>query len=261
MNIFVLTDNLAGGNFLAEHGLSYIIAHENKSILFDTGHSDVFIKNAEKLNINIQTDIDTVVLSHGHWDHGNGLQYIKDKTLITHPNSFIKRYRKKGTLNIGLDLSQAEIEDRFNLITTRKSYKISDSLFFLGEIPRLNDFEAKSTLFVTENGDDDYIIDDSAIVSIENNELNIITGCSHSGICNIINHAVQVTGISKINAVIGGFHLKHDNEQTKKTIAYLKFLGVKKIFPSHCTELPALCAFHKEFNFTPVKTGMNIHIT
>jgi len=81
MKLTVLTENTASKNFLTEHGLSYLIEYNGKKILFDTGHSDVFLKNAKQLNINLD-EVETVVLSHGHWDHGNGLKHLKNKTLI-----------------------------------------------------------------------------------------------------------------------------------------------------------------------------------
>ncbi|MBK5208013.1 MAG: MBL fold metallo-hydrolase [Flavobacteriaceae bacterium] len=109
MKITILTENCAGAGFLAEHGLSYLIEHEGETILFDTGHTDVFIKNAYTLGVDIQKVVDMVVLSHGHWDHGDGLQYIDNKTLIAHPEVFIKRFRKKDNSNIGLKLSKSEI--------------------------------------------------------------------------------------------------------------------------------------------------------
>ena len=84
MTLTVLTENSAGGSFLAEHGLSYFIEHDNMQLLFDTGHSDVFLRNAKNLNIDID-QVETVILSHGHWDHGNGLKYLSRKKLITHP--------------------------------------------------------------------------------------------------------------------------------------------------------------------------------
>ncbi|MBP8792198.1 MAG: MBL fold metallo-hydrolase [Lutibacter sp.] len=256
MKISVLTENCAGSVFLAEHGLSYLIEHEGERILFDAGHTDVFIKNAKKLGVDIQKDIDTVVLSHGHWDHGDGLQYIDNKTLITHPGSFIKRFRKKDNSSLGLKLSKSDIQQKFKLVLTDKPYYISDNIIFLGQIPRLTDFEAKSTNFIDELGEPDFILDDSAIVVIQNKELIIITACSHSGICNIIEYAMNVTGINFVKAVIGGFHLKENNLQTKQTIDFLKNKGIHKIYPSHCTELPALVAFYEEFHTEQLKTGM-----
>ena len=256
LTITILTENVAGGKFLAEHGLSYLIEIDEEQILFDTGHSDVFLKNANVLGIDIQKDIQKVVLSHGHWDHGDGLRFIENKTLITHPASFLKRYRKADNSTVGLTLSKDEIQNRFDLIESVNHYKITENLFFLGEIPRANNFESKTTTFKLEDGKDDFIEDDSALVAIVNNELVVITGCSHSGICNICEHAKKVTGIEKISAVIGGFHLKRNNLQTQKTVAYLKKNAVKKVLPSQCTELPALAVFYDNFEIQQIKTGM-----
>ena len=90
MKITILTENLAGNQFGAEHGLSYFVELNGKTILFDAGHSDLFLRNAALMEINLQEVVDLIVLSHGHWDHGNGLQYIKNKPLLTHPNAFMK---------------------------------------------------------------------------------------------------------------------------------------------------------------------------
>jgi len=256
MKITVLTENVAGGNFLAEHGLSYLIEIDGEKILFDTGHSDVFLKNAKLLGIDIENEVKTVVLSHGHWDHGDGLRFIENKKLITHSGSFSKRFGKSDHRQVGLSLSKEEIQKKFELSETMSHYQITKNLFFLGEIPRLNDFESQTTSFEFKNGNDDFVSDDSALAAIVNNELIVITGCSHSGICNICEQAKKVIGISKIKAVIGGFHLKQQNRQTLETIEYFKINRVEKLYPSHCTQLPALVAFYEKFKIVQVKTGM-----
>lgn len=256
LSISILTDNTAGGQFLAEHGLSYLIEIDNAKILFDTGHTDVFLKNAKKLNLDIEKEVKTIVLSHGHWDHGNGLKYLKGKFLITHPASFVKRYRKADHSLVGLELMHEELEKQFELKESQNSLQITDNLFFLGEIPRDKGFESQTTNFEFEDGSDDFIPDDSAMAAIVNNELVVITGCSHSGICNICEHAMKVTGINKIKAVIGGFHLKTQNKQTIKTIEYFKQNNVETLLPSHCTALPAMALFHETFKTEQVKTGM-----
>lgn len=259
MKISVLTENVAGGTFAAEHGLSYFIEHD-KNILFDTGHSDIFIQNAKKLNINIEKDTDTVVLSHGHWDHGNGLIHLKKKTLITHPYSYIKRYRKRDKSYIGLNQTWGELNRKFRLISTKQCYNISEKLIFLGEIPKLNDFEANETSFIDSKNNPDFIPDDSGLAIILDDGIAVISGCAHSGICNIIEKAKLVTGINTIKLVMGGFHLKENNEQTQKTIEYFIQNNITNIYPSHCTEFNALAAFHSKFNFKQLKTGMQIII-
>lgn len=259
MELHVLTENQAGGRFLAEHGLSYLIEIDGKKVLFDTGHTDVFLQNAKKLGFDIENDVKTVVLSHGHWDHGDGLQFIQNKTLITHPASFMKRYRRSNHSPVGLGLSRNEIKDKFNLVETENSYQISENLFFLGEIPRLTEFESQKTTFVDENGEPDFVPDDSALAAIVNNRLVVVSGCSHSGICNICEHAKKVTGISEISAVMGGFHLKRRSFQTQQTILYFKENQIETILPSHCTELPALAAFYRAFKNKAVKAGMQFN--
>lgn len=256
MKVTVLTENIAGGKFLAEHGLSYLIDIDDEKVLFDTGHSDVFIKNANKLSIDLTNEVRKVVLSHGHWDHGNGLQHLKGQTLITHPESFLKRFRKTDHSPIGLALSKDEISQNFQLQESKEPLQLTKNLFFLGEIPRLNNFESQTTPFELENGSDDFILDDSALVATCHNELVIITGCSHAGICNICEYAKALTGISQISAVIGGFHLKFQNKQTQQTLDYFKQNKIKTLLPSHCTYLPALAIFYNEFKIKQVKTGM-----
>ncbi|MCW3806134.1 MBL fold metallo-hydrolase [Plebeiibacterium marinum] len=260
MQITILSENTAGGSYLAEHGLSYLIEFLGINILLDTGHSDVFLKNATKMNLDLKNKVDFVVLSHGHWDHGGGLEYITGKKLITHPDAFIKRYRVGGTQDIGLPMTKKELEQKFDLILSSKPYQIAKNVLFMGSIPRLNDFEAKATPFENERHEPDFVPDDSALVFIQDNELVIVTGCSHSGICNIVEYAKKTTGISKVSGVIGGFHLKHNNKQTQQTISHLKREGIKNIYPTHCTALPALAAFYEHFKIEQVKTGMVISI-
>ncbi|WP_346860269.1 MBL fold metallo-hydrolase [uncultured Draconibacterium sp.] len=256
MKITILTENLAGGTYLAEHGLSYLIEIDGECILFDTGHSDVFLQNANKLGVDIQNSVTQVVLSHGHWDHGNGLKHLSNKTLITHPQVFIPRFRKSDHSPVGLAFSEDEIKNQFQLIETTQPYELVKNVFFLGEIPRLNDFESQTTPFELASGDYDFVNDDSALVVVQNNELIVITACSHSGICNICEYAKKVTGQDKIRAVIGGFHLKFQNKQTEQTIEYFKKNKVETILPSHCTDLPALALFYQQFKIQQVKTGM-----
>jgi 7,8-dihydropterin-6-yl-methyl-4-(beta-D-ribofuranosyl)aminobenzene 5'-phosphate synthase len=76
------------------------------------------------------------------------------------------------------------------------------------------------------------------------------------GICNIVEYAKKVTGIMDVKAVLGGFHLKEQNEQTRQTIDYFKKSGIEQVCPSHCTELPALAAFYDAFQNRQIKTEM-----
>lgn len=254
MTTSVLVDNRAGSQTPAEHGLSFLIEYDGKRILLDTGQSGMFLKNADIMNVNMKS-IDMIVLSHGHYDHGNGLPFINGGKLLCHPGCFARRYRKTDHQYIGLTSSRDELSGMFNLITSSKPYKISDRIYFLGEIPRLTDFESKTTTFIFEDGSEDFIIDDSALALVMPDGLFVTTGCGHAGIINTIEHAMKITGIRKLFGVTGGFHLKENDHQTKETINYLKKSGVKHILPSHCTELPVLAAFYENFHSRQVKAG------
>lgn len=254
MKIFVLTDNHPGVHTDAEHGLSYLIAFDGKKILFDTGQSDLFIRNSKIMGLDL-SDVDMIVLSHGHYDHGNGLEYLKGGKMVCHPGCFVKRYRKRDHTYNGLKKTEKEIRRKFDLVTTTKPYKITEKIIFLGEIPRITDFESKSTHYVSEGGAPDYITDDSALALLHDRGLFVITGCGHAGIVNILKYAEKVTGEKRIYGIAGGFHLKSANRQTLETIRYLKNHDVKHVLPSHCTELPAFRAFRKVFGNKQIKTG------
>jgi len=254
MKIWILTENHAGHFTPAEHGLSYLIDHDGRRLLFDTGQSDMFLANAKKMNVSTD-NINALVLSHGHYDHGNGLAYLSNLKLICHPGCFVKRYSRKDKRYIGLKSTRDELQKKFRLDASAGPVRISEKIVFLGEIPRLTDFESRNTPFMFEDGSPDYVTDDSALALTLDEGLFVVTGCGHAGIVNTVEHAIKITGIKKIYGIMGGFHLKDIDRQTNETIRYLKKNKVKHVLPSHCTELPALSAFYKNFEIRQVKTG------
>ncbi len=253
LKIYVLTDNTASTFCKAEHGLSYLIAFD-ENILFDTGQTNLFIENANFLEAPLN-EVKTVVLSHGHYDHGNGLAHLNGRHLIGHPDIYLKRYSGKQRKYVGLALSKAQIQERFQVTETKDPYWLSDKMVFLGEIPRKFSFEKNQAGFFLENNQNDRLLDDSGIAVVMNQGLFVISGCAHSGICNIVEHARKVTGISKVYGVMGGFHLKYNNLQTQETIKYIKDLQIEVVLPSHCTALPALAQFYNAFGGEQIKAG------
>jgi 7,8-dihydropterin-6-yl-methyl-4-(beta-D-ribofuranosyl)aminobenzene 5'-phosphate synthase len=136
----------------------------------------------------------------------------------------------------------------------------NDNLIFLGEIPRLNDFEGKIT-FGKKDGEQeaDTVIEDSAIVAKTKDGLVIITGCSHSGICNIIEYARVITGDDRILDIVGGFHLQNPSQdQLEGTIAYFKDLDSKTVHACHCTDLASKIALSKVCNIKEVGVGLSL---
>ena len=150
------------------------------------------------------------------------------------------------------------MEKKFNLRTSEKPVQISEHLWFLGEVPRLNGFEAKTTKYILEDGTPDFIQDDSGLACVTEKGLVVISGCAHSGICNMVEHARSVTGVDRVEAVIGGFHLKAKNEQTRQTVQWMKEAGVSLVLPSHCTMEPALGLFQKFLGSAKVLAGSTL---
>jgi len=259
LKITVLNDNIAGRWCRAEHGLSFLI-EADRTVLFDTSSSsDLIAYNAQILNIDLQ-QIGTIVLSHGHDDHTGGLMFFEGQQLICHPDSFLKRTRKSNRTELGIKWTEAEIRSRFNLILSRDAIQLSEQIYFLGEIPRLTDFESKNTAFQKADGTDDFVMDDSGLAIVTSKGLVVVSGCAHSGICNMTAHAMKVTGIEKVHLVIGGFHLQNDDAVTQMTIDWMKSKQVDQVIPSHCTSFSAQTVISKSFRFLPVKSGNIIEI-
>lgn len=250
MKIHIIIDNdTLDENLTPEAGFSAFITEDDKNILFDTGREGNVIGNADKLGIDL-TKLNYIILSHGHHDHTNGIESLLrlytekciDKehrpTIIAHPDSFFPRYNNSKRF-IGSKLSKKEINDNFNVIYSTKPKSITNNLIFLGEIPLNNDFECKKPLGKMHKDKsiiDDYIPDDSALAYKSNKGLVIISGCSHRGICNILDYAKNITGEDKIDTVIGGFHLKYETpEFIERTAKELEKYNIKKIHACHCT--------------------------
>jgi 7,8-dihydropterin-6-yl-methyl-4-(beta-D-ribofuranosyl)aminobenzene 5'-phosphate synthase len=257
LSLTVLVDNttLTDHYFLGEPGLSFILETKGKKILFDTGYSDAFLANAEKLGISL-CDLDYVVISHGHRDHTNGLVPLaslltnakvntssyKVPELIAHSRCFYPR-PKSPVANIGSILSEAEVRRQFKVNLSDKPLWITEDLVFLGEIPRKFSFEwtdPEMRKIVLPDGITvpDPLLDDSALTFRSNEGLVIITGCSHAGICNITEYAREVSGERKVVDIIGGLHLLSPGpERIKETGAYLRNLHLKALHACHCTSL------------------------
>ncbi len=154
MELKVLVDNntIIDSYYLGEPAVSYLISDGETKLLFDVGYSDIFIKNALKMDENL-LDINYVVISHGHNDHTGGLiplskfyaqkkeknmDYIKP-TLMAHPDAFL--HKEFDGEDIGSMLDTTKINKSFNTCFTKEPFWINENLVFLGEIERRNDFE------------------------------------------------------------------------------------------------------------------------
>ena len=229
-----------------DSGFSVLIETGKKKLLFDVSYSDDIIKNVEKGNIDLN-NIDYLVLSHGHIDHTEGLRFIdfsQVKNLLAHPDCFQKKYFS-GMGHIGVPLFLNYLQQKTKVILMKEPYWIEkDKIVFLGQIPRKTDFEAQEPIGYLENKEGDFVLDDSAIAIRTDKGLIVISGCSHAGICNIIEYAREICNEDRIYAVLGGFHL-FNKEATDKTIEFIKNQGIEKIYPAHCLNQYAFAEFKK----------------
>jgi len=220
-------------------------------------------------------DLDFVVFSHGHLDHTWGLPDLiklfteadieginyKKPIFIAHSKVFLSR--TMGVLKeIGSMVSEKEIKRHFSVKLSSSPIWLTERLVFLGEIQRKNNFEAKNPIGkVMDNNSlkDDYVMDDSALAYRLSEGLVIITGCSHSGICNIIEKAKRVCKENRIVDIIGGFHLRNPGKkQLEGTLEYIEKLHPKELHACHCTALYSKIALSKISNLQEVGVGMTL---
>lgn len=244
MKISILCENQVGSRgaryCLAEWGLSLFIETKNAKILFDLGATDVFLKNAARMGVDLE-DADFVALSHHHWDHIGGLRYCgfnSNKKLIFHPELFDK----------APEIESQIIQSDFDEIATKTPVEFAPGAFFLGEIPLKTDFEKG-----------DYggarLLDDSALAIKTQKGVVVATGCSHSGIVNICERAKAVAR-QNLYAVVGGFHLgESDAEAVAKTIDYFKSEKPEFLYPMHCVDFPTMARFRAELGVEKACAG------
>jgi 7,8-dihydropterin-6-yl-methyl-4-(beta-D-ribofuranosyl)aminobenzene 5'-phosphate synthase len=276
MKLTVLIDNntLIDRYFLGEPGVSYLIEDEGKKVLFDVGYSDAFITNARKLSLDL-LDVDFVVLSHGHLDHTWGLiplfrlytegmiekLQVKKPTLVTHPLTLSSR-TFADLPEIGFLLSEDKLSGYFDVELSREPVNLTERLVFLGEIERTNEFEAKNPIGRTLDSGvekDDFVVDDSALAYKSSAGLVIITGCSHPGICNIVEHARKVCNDERVVDIVGGFHLLDPSEQQLEgTIEYMEALCPGSVHACHCTDLNSRIALSRVVDLKEVGVGITL---
>ena len=261
ITLSILCDNSAAmkEGVCAEHGFSILIERGNTRILFDTGQSDVFWHNADVMGKDLSS-IDTVVLSHGHYDHTGGLLSLArssgDVQVIAHRDVFVARYKRQegGSLKyIGCPYTQAYLESRglnFKFVTPH--YEVAPNIFYVSEVPQVNDFEKGDPLLVVKNEKGlpvrDPFMDDASLYIKTPQGLVVILGCSHRGVVNILGHILTLAGNVPILTVIGGTHLSRVTpRQTKKTIEALKRMNIQTMGVSHCTGLEAADEMKRSF--------------
>ena len=247
MKITALVENTSCKEGIkAEHGLSLFIEAKGKTILFDTGASKMFSENAKKLNVDL-TKVDLAVLSHGHYDHSGGIH-----TFLT-LNSKAPMYMRKTAFGpyyserdggdeafIGIDES---LITNNRLIFTGKETPLAEGISLFSNVKgdRFLPTGNKSLLKKTETGyiQDDFAHEQNLVIEEDGISL-LVSGCSHRGIVNIVDHFHSLFGYYPTH-VIGGFHLynhrtgKPESTETLRKIADALLESGATYYTCHCT--------------------------
>jgi len=239
-----------------EHGLSFLLQTNGCTVLFDTGQSDKLLHNAQLLGVNL-SDVDYVVLSHGHYDHTGGLPHFLEinstAKVIVHPHAFKQRFSQSPQMvkenGIGWRKNIERYSNRFLFI--EEDIELADNIWILTNIKAQEGFEVINDKLVTKI-DEGYIPDtfddELVLVANENNNPIIICGCAHTGIVNILHQVKQRFNYSEISLIAGGMHLKGKEEtEISKVINGLAPFKVKQWALNHCTGKPAFEQFDTAF--------------
>ena len=272
--ITLLVDNKAETGLKYEHGLSIFIEHQGKRILFDNGQDDeALFYNAEKLGVPL-TDLDIIILSHGHYDHSGNLDTLlknnPDAVFYAHPDCTKTRYslhpgKAPRTISLRKNVMEAleafpEKQKKFISSAT----EIAPRMWLTGQIPRICDVEDTGGPFFLdkERIKADLLHDDISLWIETADGLVVVSGCCHSGLINTLNHIKKQAAQTTIKCLLGGLHLLNANqERMDATIDYLNKQGIGNIYPAHCTGDNAMSLLQEQCkNVQIAKAGLKLNL-
>ena len=248
---------------VVQHGFGALVVVRKNGrehrVLFDTGGiPNGIVENMRRLDLSL-TDIEAIVLSHGHFDHTTGMDGLaralgqSNLPVLIHPE-FWNRRRLAFPGREPFELpttSKGALEDAgFEIVEDEMpSFLLDSSLLITGEVDRTTPFErgmpGQQAFKGGEWVPDPLILDDQALlVNVRDKGLVILTGCGHSGIVNVVRYAKKITGISEVYAVVGGFHLGGPafEQIIPETVEALASFDPGVLVPTHCTGFRAIHA-------------------
>lgn len=245
----LIEDISADNGCLYEHGLSFYVETQKHKLLVDAGASDKFMENAMKLNIDLKK-VDTLVLSHGHYDHSGGIipftAINPNARIYIHEKAADDYYSEKPdrTYYAGID---KEIVKLSQTVTISTDTIIDDELFvFTNVIGRRHWPQGNKKLKKKVNEEflqDEFDHEQYLVIKTEGKEI-LMSGCAHNGILNIIDRYIEIKR-HEPDVIISGFHMMKSAEYTTEEIETIRQTAkeLKKYktqyYTGHCTGEPA----------------------
>jgi 7,8-dihydropterin-6-yl-methyl-4-(beta-D-ribofuranosyl)aminobenzene 5'-phosphate synthase len=272
LKITTLGENIAVGKCLGQWGLSFLLelvdAKDRKGkIVFDTGISKkALLHNIKALKVDL-SDVDSIVLSHGHLDHtATTVEVAKAASgvkIYAHPHTFLPRFyeSKNGKRRqIGVPKGEGlnDIERVGGKILLKKvPVEVVPGVWTTGQIKRVTAFERALPLskgervIINIEGEemDDQILDDQALwMNVEGIGPVVITGCAHAGPVNTLLQVQRIGNFKQIYGLVGGTHLVHrSDDYLQQTVSEFKRCGLRLISPCHCTGFRATANLWRAF--------------
>ncbi len=233
----VLADNRSvDAAFATEHGLSILLETRGLRILLDTGASDLVIRHAAMLGIDLGT-VDYVFVSHGHSDHGGGLQYLAEvntkATVVISPDALHTQFFSRRKLFHSITTSWPDIpEDR--LLLAGHTCLIAEGLGVIAHILHRCPMPQGNQYLFVQDDKGEYVHDDFRHELAFYADGLLFTGCAHSGVENILEACPW-----PVHTVVGGFHLLDGQESEQQLMDLGQRLTARypqiQFFTSHCT--------------------------
>lgn len=218
-----------------EHGLSILIEIGEIKILFDTAQTRQYLEELESLEKKI-TDINAIIISHGHYDHANGLMYLENNLPIyIHKDALMPKYKYvNGNFKFnGIDLDAIE-KNNNNFVFVDNKFEIFPDVYIFGNVKNNNHNDKFLLDQNTESVDDFH--DEIGLVIEEEDGLSVFVGCSHFGIENALVRLKEIFPNKIVKNLIGGMHLiNQDYDKIIILVRKLKDMNIKTIYPLHCT--------------------------
>jgi 7,8-dihydropterin-6-yl-methyl-4-(beta-D-ribofuranosyl)aminobenzene 5'-phosphate synthase len=247
LQITILSDDRAAKGLQARHGLSILLEADGRKMLFDAGQQGEALDNAKKLKIGLQ-QLETVVLSHGHYDHCGGLPEVLAEAgpavVYCHRRALDERFsRSKGSPARAVGMPPRVRRTLLSLGRGRLKRacgprEVLPGIWTTGRVARRTEFESPEGCFSLDRAGRkaDPIADDQGLWIEIPRGLIVVTGCAHAGIVNTVRQAMRFSVKKRLAAVIGGFHLgAADDRRLEQTAAALKKLRPGMVVACHCT--------------------------